>query len=103
MRKSNASRELSPRAKGIFIVVTVLLAVATVWLRLDIVKTSYEIGQADKQIHALKQEREKLELRTVELKSPRKLEPIAKQKFKLAPPSVDQIVYMNAAPKTEKR
>jgi len=84
--------------KGIFILLTVLLAIATVWLRLEVVKMSYDIGQADKQITVLKQDREKVELRAVELKSPRKLEPIAKQKYKLAPPSVDQIVYMNAAP-----
>lgn len=72
----------------------VLLAFAffTVWIRLTVVKTTYELNQANKTLHNLKLEKEQLELKLAQLRSPRRLESLAKQKFNLNPPSPNQII-----------
>lgn len=74
--------------------VLILLAFTTVWLRLTVVKSTYEYNQASKVLHNLKLENEKLELRVAQLRSPRHLELISRQKFKLNPPSADRIIRM---------
>lgn len=77
----------------------VLMAIGTVWLRLSIVKTTYEISQADRMIRNLRQEREQEELHLTALRSPRRLESIARSKFKLNQPRVDQVIHLQ--PRTE--
>ena len=74
--------------------VLVAFAFTTVWLRLTVVQTTYELNQANKTLHNLKLENEKLELRVAQLRSPRRLEAIAKQKFKLAPPTPEKLVQL---------
>ncbi len=74
--------------------VLIAFAFATVWLRLTVVQTTYELNQANKTLHNLKLENEKLELRVAQLRSPRRLEAIAKQKFKLAPPTPEKLVQL---------
>jgi cell division protein FtsL len=74
----------------------VALAIGTVWLRLSIVRTTYAIDQADRQLRALQQAREQMDLKVTALRSPRRLELIARTQFGLAPPRSDQIVHFNA-------
>lgn len=69
-------------------------AFATVWLRLTVVQTTYELNQANKTLHNLKLENEKLELKVAQLRSPRRLEALAKQKFKLNPPTPDRMIQI---------
>lgn len=75
----------------------ILFAFATVWIRLTVVKTTYELNQANKTLHNLKLENEQLELKLAQLRSPRRLEVLAKQKFKLNPPSPDRIIPIKDA------
>ncbi|MCM0605008.1 MAG: cell division protein FtsL [Xanthomonadaceae bacterium] len=70
----------------------IFLSIATVWLRLQIVDTTYQIHQAEQQIQNAKHTDEKLELKTAQLRSPKRLEMLAKTKFKLAPPEQDQVI-----------
>lgn len=72
--------------------VIVVFAFFTVWIRLTVVKTTYELNQANQTLHNLKLEKEQLELKMAQLRSPRRLEALAKQKFKLNPPSPDRII-----------
>ena len=74
--------------------VLIIFAFATVWLRLTVVRTTYELNQANKTLHNLKLENEKLELKVAQLRSPRRLEAIAKQKFKLSPPTPEKLVQL---------
>lgn len=74
----------------------VLMAIGTVWLRLSIVRTTYAIDQTDRQMRALQQAREQMDLKLAAFRSPRRLELIARSKFGLAPPRSEQIVHMNA-------
>ena len=74
--------------------VLIVFAFLTVWIRLTVVKTTYEYNQVNKTLHNLKLENEQLELKVAQLRSPRRLEALAKQKFKLNPPSTDRIIPM---------
>lgn len=74
--------------------VVLVLSVGTVWLRLSIVKTTYQVNQVDQRIRDLSREREQAELRFAALRSPRKLENLARSKFNLAQPRADQVVYV---------
>jgi|GEM_PF-512941 len=74
--------------------VVLTMAVLTVWVRLSIVKTTYAIGEAGKEIRALEQAREQMDLRLTGLRSPRRLEGIARTKFGLTQPRADQVIHM---------
>jgi hypothetical protein len=76
----------------------VVLSVATVWLRLSIVRTSYSISQSDKMIKNLQHEREQSEVKLSAQKSPRRLEHLARSRFQLAQPRADQVIYMRSSP-----
>ena len=71
-----------------------LLAVASVWLRLSIVRTTYEIDQVAKMIRNTQQDVEHLELNVARLRSPRHLEVLARKKFGLNPPRADQVIRL---------
>ena len=71
-----------------------VLAVGTVWLRLRIVDTTYGIVQTDRQIENVRQDKERLELSVARLRSPGRLEALARTRFKLAPPQPDQVVHL---------
>lgn len=72
----------------------ILFAIGTVWLRLSIVGTTYSIDQAEKTMRNLQQEREQLKLVVTGLRSPRRLEAIAKAKFGLTQPKAEQVVHL---------
>lgn len=79
-----------------FWVLPVLAAFATgtVWLRLSIVRTAYSIDETDRMTRSLKQARERSELRVASLRSPRRLELLARSKFGLQPPRAEQVVHL---------
>jgi cell division protein FtsL len=72
----------------------VVMAIGTVWLRLSIVRTTYEIDQVDRQMRALQQAREQMDIKITALRSPRRLELIARTQFGLSPPKAEQIIHM---------
>ena len=73
--------------------VIVLMAIGTVWLRLTIVRTTYDINQTEKQISNARQEREHIALRLAGLRSPKRLEALAHAKFGLTRPRSEQVVH----------
>ena len=72
-----------------------VMAIATVWLRLSIVRTSYSINEAERSIRKLLQEKEQLELKVTASRSPRRLEILAKTKFGLSQPRTDQVIRLS--------
>ena len=74
--------------------IVVTLAVGTTWLRLGIVRTTYAIDQTEREIRNLQIEREQMELKVTALRSPRRLEAIARARFGLTQPKSDRIVQM---------
>lgn len=73
-----------------------VFSVATVSLRLYIVKTSYQIDQSSKILHNAMKEREILNLKLAQSKSPVALRPIARNRFHLDLPHPKQVVRMNS-------
>ena len=75
--------------------VPVLLAFSagTVWLRLAIIRTTYSINQTNKLIEHTRQDRELFQLKVAAMRSPRRLEILARTKFGLSQPRVDQVVH----------
>jgi cell division protein FtsL len=91
-----------PRRSGrrtalLVVPILVFFAAGTVWLRLSIVRTSYAINQMESRIRAVRQSREELILRQSALRSPRRLEGLARGQFGLATPRTDQVIHMGAA------
>ncbi|MFN7685670.1 MAG: hypothetical protein ACK5QT_09710 [Oligoflexia bacterium] len=76
--------------------VLLVFTILTVWVRLGVVRSTYEASQAEKSIRVLQQDREQIELRVAGLKSPRRLEGIARSRFGLGQPRPDQVVYMGS-------
>lgn len=73
--------------------IVLVMAVGTVWLRLQIVGTTYSINETNRMIRNAKQEREQIELKLAGQRSPRKLEAMAKARFGLNQPATNQVVY----------
>lgn len=71
-----------------------IFAVVTVWLRLAVIRSGYDINQTEKMIRNLHQEQEQVELKVAGLKSPRRLEQIAKTKLGLFQPKAEQVVHV---------
>ncbi len=82
--------------------VFIVLAVGTVWLRLAVVRTTYQISEADKATRNLMQERQQIDLRVAGLRSPRRLESLARARYGLSQPTSDQVVHLSVEQKTEK-
>jgi cell division protein FtsL len=74
----------------------VAMAIGTVWLRLRIVRTTYSINQSERKARELRQEREEMELKVTALRSPRRLELLARSKFGLGTPRADQVVHLGS-------
>ena len=75
----------------------VLFSIGTVWLRLTIVRTTYSIGQTDREIRNQQLEKEQAELRAAALRSPRRLELLARTRFGLSQPVSDRIIHLPIA------
>lgn len=68
------------------------LGVATVSLRLSVVKATYELNELNRQIKNLEQELRGIEYDIAKLESPKRLESIAKEKFGWFPPKPHQVI-----------
>ena len=73
----------------------VVLAVATVSLRLWVVRTSYEVNQTENMIRNMSQELEASKLRVAKLRSPSRLKELAKTVLGLEPVAPESIIRMN--------
>lgn len=74
--------------------ILIVLAIGTVWLRLLIIRTTYSISQTDKMIRNLRQERDRIELKLAVLRSPKRLEALARTRFGLSQPKAEQVVRL---------
>jgi len=79
---------------GWFFPLIVLFSIVTVWLRLEVVDTSYAISKTEATIRTLEEERKRSELKLSSLRSPKRLEALAKGKFNLRQPNADQVVHL---------
>ncbi len=77
----------------------VVFATGTVWVRLNIIRTTYAINEINQKIEKSRQEGEILKLKLADLKSPKKLEELARRKFGFSQPRIDQVVHFTRGTK----
>ena len=93
MARSGSGR---PRMMPLWAVPLLLfMAIGTVWLRHTIVNTTYAINKTERKIRDLQQEREQVYLKVTALRSPRRLETLAKSKFGLTQPKSEQVIHVS--------
>jgi len=93
---------VSERSGGEGVVSAVLLALVIIigtllfftWSRVQTVKIGYEIFNANSEMRRLDQENKELILEIATLKSPKRIERIAREELKLLPPKDEQIVIL---------
>ncbi|MEO5970529.1 MAG: septum formation initiator family protein [Bdellovibrionia bacterium] len=71
----------------------VAFATGTVSVRLNIIHITYAINEINRKIEKSRQEGEVLKLRLAALKSPKKLEELARRKFGFSQPRNEQVVH----------
>jgi cell division protein FtsL len=79
----------------------VLFATGTVWIRLNIIRTTYDISEINRKIEKSHQDEEHLKLKLADLKSPKKLETLARRKFGFTQPRIDQVVHFTRSVRGE--
>lgn len=93
--KSAAVRRRYVRQLAILSVAGVLLALAYVWIRVQVIETGYEVSRIRKETNELKEQKEILEAQVGALKSPVRIETIAIEKFGMRLPNSDEIVIVD--------
>ncbi len=74
--------------------VLIIFATGTVWLRLLVIRMTYAIGQTDREMAKVRQERELIQIKMASLKSPKRLEILAKSRFGLGQPQMSQVIHL---------
>lgn len=92
--KKKPKKRKSPLVPLWAIPVLIAMAIGTVWVRLWSVRTTYAIDETDRMIRGLQREQERAELRLASLRSPKRLEGLARTRFGLAPPRRDQVIHL---------
>lgn len=72
----------------------IALAILTIGVRLSIVKTTYAITTTNKETTKLLREKEALELKLLQMRSPKRLEFLAKTRFQMRQPESDQRIHL---------
>lgn len=75
----------------------IAFAITSVWIRLSIVGTSYSIDLTDRAIRDLQQQKQEIGLRVAALRSPRRLELLAKTRYGLEPARSEQVIHLEDA------
>ncbi len=94
------SAELVPRRLDIikFLMICMLLltvvSIFHVWSRFHLIELSLQIGEASRQMKALEQEQKQLKLEAVSLKTPARIEAIAKEELGMIVPQDQQVVLV---------
>lgn len=78
----------------IFVLLFFVFAILSVWSRARVVSLGYEISRESRRLQEVIDLNEKLKAEVAMLKSPGRLEPVAKEKFGLLPPRNHQIVFL---------
>lgn len=81
---------------AVLISLTILIAAFLfyTWSRVEAVKIGYEIFNADTEMRRLDQENKEMILEIATLKSPKRIERIAREELKLLPPKDEQIIIL---------
>jgi cell division protein FtsL len=81
------------KTMALYVAVIFLFSLGYVWTRVQVVETGYRLRHLEEQKEKLKDENRSLLVESATLKSPQRIEQIAKQ-MGLQRPTEDQIVYL---------
>lgn len=77
-----------------FIVLLALIALFFVWSRIQVISFEYDISRLEGELRAQKQQNQQLRLEAATLRSPSRIERIARQKLGLRTPSAQQVIMV---------
>jgi cell division protein FtsL len=69
-------------------------ALGQAWLRTRITEEGYTLSRLSQESRDLTREHEALQIRAAELRSPQRIEELARTKLQMAPPPVDRVVVL---------
>ena len=78
-------------------VACVLVAAAALfhlWIRTRVTERGYQLSRLSSEYRDLTREHESLQLRAAELKSPQRIEQLAREKLGMGPPTMDRVVVL---------
>jgi len=95
--KINALSLARPRLLPLFVYLAVLLVVSLffVWSRIAVVNLEYEISSLGTQLREVEQEQKRLRLESAHLRSPVRVERVARNELGLQMPSLEQIILID--------
>ena len=64
------------------------------WIRTRVTERGYQISRLSSEYRDLARERESLQIKAAELKSPQRIEELAREKLGMGPPPVDRVVVL---------
>lgn len=81
---------------GVLSIIAIIISVLLfyTWSRVQAVRIGYEIFNANSEMRKLDQENKELILEIASLKSPKKIEKIAREELRLIPPKDEQIIIL---------
>lgn len=74
--------------------VVIALALIFVWTRVRVIQLGYEASQINRQIADLSRQKNQLAAEVAKLKSPARLESVAKEHFYMRLPAADEIIFV---------
>jgi len=92
--KSAAAGRRHIRHVAILVAIGVVFMLAFVWIRIRVIQLGYEVSRIRKETSELKQQKNRLEAEVESLKSPSRLEAIARDRFMMRLPMSDEIVIV---------
>jgi len=93
-RKSAMAHARSVRRGVALVVVAIALALSFVWTRVRVIQLGYEVTQMNKQVRDMGRRSNELEVEIAKLKSPDRLERLAREYFHMRLPQGDEIVFV---------
>lgn len=74
--------------------IVMIMALLFVWTRIQVIQVGYEVSRQRKEVSDLIEQKHILEAEVAELKSPARLEQIAREQFGMRSPQGDEIVFL---------
>jgi cell division protein FtsL len=64
------------------------------WVRTRVTEQGYQLSRLSAEVRELSREHERLQLKAAELKSPQRIEELARTRLAMGPPSLDRVVVL---------
>lgn len=93
-RRPAAARRRHVKRIALIVALCVLMAFVYAWIRIQVIQMGYEVSRIRKETNDLKQQKQLLEADVGVLKSPARIEKIAKDDFGMRLPQSDEVVIV---------